>query len=136
MRRSIIRMSASSIRLLPPRQQFSLQRLLGQVQADAANPGAPGSFPVCNGCRRGGHNVLVIHESRSKTDEINLLRGQLEAFEQKVHSLEDLNATLAQLSDKVNTLSPRLELLVEAAQEAKAEAVVFRRDVRGLQGNT
>lgn len=73
-------------------------------------------------------NVLVIHESRSKTDEINLLRGQLEAFEQKVHSLEDLSATLAQLSDKVNTLSPRLELLVEAAQEAKAEAVVLRRD--------
>lgn len=73
-------------------------------------------------------NVLVILDSRTKTDEIKVLRGQLEAFEHKVHSLEELNTTLAQFSDKVAKLSARADLLLEAAQESKAEVAGIRRD--------
>lgn len=73
-------------------------------------------------------NVLVILDSRTKTDEIKVLRGQLEAFEQKVHSLEELNTTLAQFSDKVTKLSANADLLLEAAKESKTEMAGIRRD--------
>jgi hypothetical protein len=73
-------------------------------------------------------NVLVIQNSRSKTDEIKVLRGQLEAFEKKVHSVDELNANAVRLSDQVNTLSARIDLLLQAAQASEAEKAVSRRD--------